>query len=111
MYGATEASARLTWLDPRYYFEKTGSIGREIPGVTIKTLDETGGEVRPGEIGELVASGPNIMLGYYLDPVSTSRVLDVHGYHTGDLGLPGRGRVPVCNRAPRQPDEGRRLPG
>jgi acyl-CoA synthetase (AMP-forming)/AMP-acid ligase II len=103
MYGATEASARLTWLDPRYYFEKTGSIGREIPGVTIKTLDETGGEVRPGEIGELVASGPNIMLGYYLDPVSTSRVLDVHGYHTGDLGYrDGEGFLYVTGRRDNQ---------
>ncbi len=40
----------------------------------------------PGETGELVAGGENIMLGYYKDEVGTKRVLDKHGYHTGDLG-------------------------
>jgi long-subunit acyl-CoA synthetase (AMP-forming) len=36
MYGATEASARLTWLDPAYYEVKMDSIGKAIPGITIK---------------------------------------------------------------------------
>jgi long-chain acyl-CoA synthetase len=86
MYGATEASARLTWLDPQYYLSKIDSIGKEIPGVNMKILDERGKEPALGEIGELVASGPNIMLGYSQDPAATSRVLDAEGYHTGDLG-------------------------
>jgi acyl-CoA synthetase (AMP-forming)/AMP-acid ligase II len=86
MYGATEASARLTWLDPQQYLRKIDSIGKEIPGVNIKILDEKGKEPVPGDIGELVAAGPNIMTGYYQDPVATSRALDADGYHTGDLG-------------------------
>jgi acyl-CoA synthetase (AMP-forming)/AMP-acid ligase II len=86
MYGATEASARLTWLDPRYYLRKIGSVGKEIPGVEIAILDEYGNELPSGEQGELVAEGPNIMAGYYKDPAATERVLDDHGYHTGDLG-------------------------
>jgi long-chain acyl-CoA synthetase len=86
MYGATEASARLTWLEPQYYLGKIDSIGKEIPGVEIKILDEKRNEAPPGQIGELVASGPNIMRGYFGDREATSRVLDTHGYHTGDLG-------------------------
>jgi len=86
MYGATEASARLTWLAPQYYIRKIDSIGKEVPGVSIQILDGEGNRLAPGELGELVASGPNIMRGYYRDPAATSRVLDADGYHTGDLG-------------------------
>ncbi|RMF75870.1 MAG: AMP-dependent synthetase [Acidobacteria bacterium] len=86
MYGATEASARLTWLDPDVLPRKIGSIGRPIPNVRVRVLREDGSEVPPGETGELVASGSNIMRGYWNDAEETARVLDEHGYWTGDLG-------------------------
>ncbi len=86
MYGATEASARLTWLNPQNFLKKIDSIGKEIPDVVIKILDDKGIEVGPGEIGELVADGPNIMQGYFKDPNGTSHVLTDNGYRTGDLG-------------------------
>lgn len=86
MYGATEAAARLTYVEPERLRSKIDSIGKPIPGVTIKILDETGNEVSAGVQGELVAQGPNIMQGYWMDAESTSIVLDENGYHTGDLG-------------------------
>jgi acyl-CoA synthetase (AMP-forming)/AMP-acid ligase II len=86
MYGATEASARLTYLDPNCFQDKIESIGKPIPGVSIKILNERGDEVGLEEPGELVASGDNIMLGYWRDPDATSKVLDLNGYHTGDIG-------------------------
>jgi acyl-CoA synthetase (AMP-forming)/AMP-acid ligase II len=86
MYGATEASARLTWLDPACFESKLGSIGKPIPGVEVRVLDEQGREVGVEEVGELVARGPNIMQGYLNAPEATAAVLDRHGYHTGDLG-------------------------
>ena len=86
MYGATEASARLTYLDPRQYDEKMDSIGKAIPGVTIKILGSDGQELPSGKVGEIVASGPNIMQGYWNDPEGTARILDDKGYHTGDFG-------------------------
>ena len=86
MYGATEASARLTYLEPTHFRKKINSIGKQIPGVTLKTIDERGQEVPPEKIGELVGNGPNIMLGYWKDKDSTAKVLDEHGYHTGDQG-------------------------
>jgi len=85
MYGATEASARLTYLEPERFSDKMDSIGKPIPGVQIRVLDPSGKEQPPGELGELVAYGPNIMQGYWKDPEATSRVLNRNGYHTGDL--------------------------
>ena len=86
MYGATEASARLTYLDPDFFNQKIRSIGKPIPDVSISILDEDGMEVPDGQEGELVASGPNIMRGYWKDPEETARVLTKNGYHTGDIG-------------------------
>ncbi len=86
MYGATEASARLTYLEPDKLENKIDSIGRPIPGVKIKILDNTNHEISSGRTGELVASGKNIMLGYWKDPETTAKALDENGYHTGDQG-------------------------
>ncbi|UFS71098.1 acyl--CoA ligase [Geomonas sp. RF6] len=86
MYGATEASARLTYVAPQQLRRKIDSIGTPIPKVIMRVLDEQGAEVPTGQIGELVAQGPNIMLGYWRDPDGTAAVLDQNGYHTGDLG-------------------------
>ena len=86
MYGATEASARLTYLDPDKYEEKMDSIGGAIPDVVMKVLDPEGREAAAGEEGELVGSGPNIMQGYFKDEETTKKVLDQNGYHTGDMG-------------------------
>jgi long-chain acyl-CoA synthetase len=86
MYGATEASARLTYLRPEVLREKIESIGQPLSGVTIKILSAEGKILQTGETGELVAQGDNIMIGYYRDEDSTRKVLDRNGYHTGDMG-------------------------
>jgi long-chain acyl-CoA synthetase len=86
MYGATEASARLTYLEPERFEKKMGSIGKPIPGVTLSVLGPDGRHVPVGQTGELVGHGPNIMMGYWRDEESTVKALDENGYHTGDLG-------------------------
>ena len=86
MYGATEASARLTYLEPDAFIGKMDSIGKPIPGVRVRILDSSGQEVPKGEIGEIVGEGPNIMQGYWQDNEATTAVLDHNGYHTGDMG-------------------------
>ncbi len=86
MYGATEASARLTYLEPDRFTDKMASIGKPIPGVAMRVLDKQGKKLQTGQKGELVASGYNIMQGYWKDNKATSAVLDKNGYHTGDLG-------------------------
>jgi long-chain acyl-CoA synthetase len=86
MYGATEASARLSYLDPEDLPRKWGSIGKAIPGVRLAVVDETGRELPHGTVGEIAAKGPNIMAGYWNDPEETAKVLRNGWYHTGDLG-------------------------
>ena len=86
MYGATEASARLSYVEPHRLAEKIDSIGRAIPGVSLKVLDEKGKDLGIGQVGEIVASGKNIMQGYWKDSQSSAAVLSTQGYHTGDLG-------------------------
>jgi acyl-CoA synthetase (AMP-forming)/AMP-acid ligase II len=86
MYGQTEAAARLTYLEPELFDEKPGSVGRPLEGGHISIRDSEGRELKAGEVGEVVARGPNLMLGYYRDPEGTARALGPDGLRTGDLG-------------------------
>ena len=85
MYGATEATARLSYLPPILLKKKVGSIGKGITGVKLEVLDKNNVQVKPGEVGEIVASGDNIMLGYFNDIIETNNVLKNGKYYTGDL--------------------------
>lgn len=85
MYGQTEASARLSYLDPDDLFRKAGSVGKAIPGVTLRVVDAEGRPVNVGEVGEIVASGDNIMAGYWGAPELTAGVLKHGSLWTGDL--------------------------
>lgn len=85
MYGQTEATARLTYLNPNFLKEKLGSIGKAIPGVKIDILNEQGQGVKAGEIGEIVVRGDNIMLGYWNAPEETEKVLRNEALFTGDF--------------------------
>ena len=85
MYGATEATARLSYLPPDLVMCKMGSIGKGIPGVTLAVLDENGLPVKQGTTGEIAARGDNIMKGYYQDPEGTAAVIKNGWLYTGDL--------------------------
>ncbi len=85
MYGQTEATARLSTLMPHEVETKLGSIGRGIPGVQLSVLDEANAPVEPGEVGEIVACGDNLMQGYWNDSEGTARVIRAEGLRTGDL--------------------------
>jgi acyl-CoA synthetase (AMP-forming)/AMP-acid ligase II len=85
MYGQTEAAARLSYLEPDLLLEKIGSIGKAIPGVTLTVRDDKGNICPPGQPGEIVAQGDNIMMGYWNQPEETSKVLKPDGLHTADL--------------------------
>jgi acyl-CoA synthetase (AMP-forming)/AMP-acid ligase II len=98
MYGATEAAARLTYLDPEQFEPKIDSIGKPIPGVSIHLLDEKGNIVPDGKEGEPVAQGDNIMQGYWKNPKDTAKVLNSQGYHTGDIGYRDKDGFLYINR-------------
>lgn len=85
MYGQTEATARLSYLSPEHLETKLGSVGMPLPGVEIEVRSD--GKVVPaGEVGEICARGPNVMLGYWREPELTAQVLRDGWLHTGDLG-------------------------
>jgi len=99
MYGATEASARLSYLPPEKLAQEIHSIGKAIPNVKIKILRENGTEAAVDEEGEIVACGSNIMLGYWNNPEETQKVLKNGWYYTGDLGEKNRyGFISVTGR-------------
>lgn len=85
MYGQTEASARLSYLPPEDLYRKHGSIGKAIPGVRLEVLNEKGEPVKPGETGEIAASGDNIMMGYWKNPEETAKTIRDGRLFTGDM--------------------------
>ena len=85
MYGQTEATARLSYLPPDRLDAKLGSIGKGMPGVKLRVLNEQGREVSPGEVGEIVAEGANVTLGYWQAPQESEEVFRNGALYTGDL--------------------------
>jgi acyl-CoA synthetase (AMP-forming)/AMP-acid ligase II len=85
MYGQTEATARLTYLDPDRLDAKLGSIGKPLDGIDIEIRDLEGNVLPPNQTGELCARGPNIMLGYWRDEEMTREAVVDGWLHTGDL--------------------------
>jgi acyl-CoA synthetase (AMP-forming)/AMP-acid ligase II len=87
MYGQTEATARLSYLPPEKLQEKPGSVGKGIPGVELRVLNENGEPVLPGERGEIYATGANISPGYHEDSQGSVAKFTPHGLRTGDLAV------------------------
>lgn len=87
MYGQTEAGPRMTTLDPDHLLAKPGSVGRPMLGGRIDILGQSGQPVRTGEVGEVVYSGFNVMMGYAESAADLSRDDEIGGrLATGDLG-------------------------
>jgi acyl-CoA synthetase (AMP-forming)/AMP-acid ligase II len=85
MYGQTEATSRLSYLPPERLVDKLGSIGKGIPGTRLYVLDERGAPVLPGEVGEIVAEGDSVTLGYLIPDPAKDSFRDGRLY-TGDQG-------------------------
>jgi long-chain acyl-CoA synthetase len=85
MYGQTEASPRVTYLPPETLNEKLGSIGIPVPGVKVAIVDENGTELPAGQVGEIMVSGPNVMMGYWNQSGEENGVLRNGRLFTGDL--------------------------
>jgi acyl-CoA synthetase (AMP-forming)/AMP-acid ligase II len=99
-FGQTETASTIAALGPEDHViegteeerEKklkrlTSSIGRPLPDVEVKTVDEDGNAVPPGEVGEIVVRGPRVMTGYWGDEEKTSQVITPEGWlRTGDMG-------------------------
>jgi long-chain acyl-CoA synthetase len=72
MFGLTECK-RVGYLDPSELDRRPGSVGRAMPNCEVVIVDEQGREVGPGQIGELIIRGSNVMQGYWRDPEMTAK--------------------------------------
>ncbi len=88
-YGMTEASpAVATSLGTGR--NRPGSVGRPLPGVEVRVVDEAGEEVLAGDPGEIWVRGANVFAGYWRDPAATAAVLTPDRWlRTGDIGVVG----------------------
>lgn len=89
-YGLTEASALVSLehcsLDGNGNLHRPRSVGRVLPGMEMKIVDESGHEPAAGTVGEICIRGPNIMQGYYRLEAETARTVVDGWLLTGDLG-------------------------
>lgn len=70
------------------HVHRQGSVGRPLPGVTVKVVDpESGAELAPGVEGSVLVKGPNVMAGYLDESERTAEVLVDGWYDTGDVGV------------------------
>lgn len=84
-YGLTETGPVLNWLRPQD--DRPGSVGRPLPRIEQRVVDEDNRPLGPGETGEICVRGPNVMREYFKRPSETVAAFDDQGFfHTGDLG-------------------------
>lgn len=103
MYGQTEATARISCLDPSRLTDKLGSAGTALPGgrITIGPPGE-GTALAPDGTGEIGYTGPNVMMGYAASHEDLARGSEVAALATGDLGrLDSEGFLYVSGRSSR----------
>jgi long-chain acyl-CoA synthetase len=87
-YGLTEASPVISLNHPDNV--EIGSIGMPLPNIEVKLADD----------GEILAKGPNVMVGYWNDNVATQEAIDSEGWlHTGDIGvMTEKGNLKITDR-------------
>lgn len=84
-YGLSEAPT-ASHCNPIYGVNKPGSIGLPLPDVDCRIVDlETGADMPPGGVGELLIKGPQVMWGYWKMPEETAKTLTDGWLHTGDI--------------------------
>jgi acyl-CoA synthetase (AMP-forming)/AMP-acid ligase II len=113
-FGQTETASTITTLGPEDHIiegteeerEKklkrlTSSIGRPLPDVEVRIVDEDGKTLPFLEVGEILARGPRIMTGYWRDEQKTSKVITPDGWlRTGDMGwMDEEGYIYLAGRA------------
>jgi long-chain acyl-CoA synthetase len=84
MFGLTECK-RVSYLPPEELDQRPSSVGQAMPNCEVSVVDEDGNEVPPGETGELIIRGSNVMQGYWNDPVLTARAYRDGSYPAGRI--------------------------
>jgi HIP---CoA ligase len=100
-YGLTESTGVISMSrpeDPPEIISRT--VGRALPGVEVRVIDDEGKEVPHGTSGEILTRGYNVMRGYFDAPEQTAEAIDVDGWlHTGDVGtMDDAGYISITDR-------------
>lgn len=114
-FGQTETASTITSMDPddhkldglseeeraKKIRRLTSSIGRPLPDVEIKIVDDEGKDLPLGEVGEILTRGPRVMAGYWRDEEKTAQVKTIDGWlRTNDKGwMDGEGYIYLAGRA------------
>jgi len=102
-YGATETAPLVTLLrheETRVESDLGRSCGQAVAGVDVRVVNPSGHDLPPGEIGEVVVRGSNVMQGYWNKPEQTTDALRHGWYHSGDLGcMNAQGYIFLVDRA------------
>lgn len=86
VYGLTENSPRVSYLEPRLFDKKIGSVGKGLIGTKIYIIDDEGKVLNPNERGQIVIKSESIMAGYYKDISETNKRINQGVLRTGDWG-------------------------
>jgi acyl-CoA synthetase (AMP-forming)/AMP-acid ligase II len=88
-YGLTETTGTVSMCrhdDPPDVV--AGTVGRPLPGLEVRVVDDAGAEVAQGSAGEFLVKGFNVMKGYFHNAEATAEVVDAYGWlRTGDIGF------------------------
>ncbi|MGF6881999.1 fatty-acyl-CoA synthase [Nocardia sp. GAS34] len=85
VFGQTEMSPVTCVLEGKDAIAKLGSVGKPIPTISARIVDDEMNDVAPGEIGEIVYRGPTLMQGYWNRPEATAEAFAGGWFHSGDL--------------------------
>jgi fatty-acyl-CoA synthase len=98
-FGQTEMSPVTCMLLGEDAIRKRGSVGKVIPTVAARVVDENMNDVPVGEVGEIVYRAPTLMSGYWNNPEATAEAFEGGWFHSGDLvRMDGEGYVWVVDR-------------
>src|SRR5258707_3682033 len=86
VYGLSETGFLTGLQDQEHTEDKLTSCGRPCPGVDLQARDTSGTQVEPGQPGELVVRGANVMRGYWNNPEETAKAFRDGFFRTGDIG-------------------------
>jgi acyl-CoA synthetase (AMP-forming)/AMP-acid ligase II len=86
VYGLSETEFLTGLRNDEHTEDRLPSCGRPGLGIDLKVVDQSGGDLEPGQVGELVARGANVMRGYWNNPADTAVAFRGGLFRTGDVG-------------------------
>ena len=86
LYGLTEGGPGISILNSKDFCHAIDSVGKPMLSVEVRIAGNNDHFLTPGQVGEILCRGPNIMRGYLNDPAATENALSGGWLHTGDMG-------------------------